>query len=77
MKLVIVQIAIVTEILNCSYSLHTCAKAFAQINKKFKSDVNDKLIVQRSELIVSGGGNLSENWAKAIEKNCSIKVNMK
>ncbi len=26
---------------------------FAQINKKFKSDVNKKLIVQRSELIVS------------------------
>ncbi len=26
---------------------------FAQINKKLKSDVNKKLIVQRSELIVS------------------------
>ncbi len=37
----------------------------AQINKKFQSDVNKKLIVQRSELIGL------KNWTKAIEKNCN------
>ncbi len=38
---------------NCTYCLCTHAKVFAQINKKFQSDVNKKLIVQRSEVIVS------------------------
>ncbi len=42
MQLVVVQTAD-----NCTYHLQ-----FAQINKKFQSDVNKKLIVQRSELIV-------------------------
>ncbi len=45
---------------------------FAQINKKFQSDVNEKLMVQRYELVVSGKKKNSENWAKAIEKNCNI-----
>ncbi len=46
------QLVVVLTADNCTYCLHTCAKAFAQINKKFQSDVNKKLIVQRSELIV-------------------------
>ncbi len=41
---------------------------FAQINKKFQSDVNKKLIVQRSELIVSRKKIIWElnqsNWEK-------------
>ncbi len=43
---------------------------FAQINKKLQSDVNKKLIVQRSELIVSKKRKF-ENRAKAIEKTCN------
>ncbi len=45
----------------------------AQINNNIQSDVNKKLIVQRSEHIVSGGGGggILENWAKAIEKICN------
>ncbi len=45
---------------------------FAQINKKFQSDVNKKLIVQRPELIVSEKDISFNNWAKAIEKNCNV-----
>ncbi len=47
MQLVVVQTAE-----NCTYAPKHLQ--FAQINKKFQSDVNKKLIVQRSELIVSG-----------------------
>ncbi len=49
MQLVVVQTAE-----NCTYVPKHLQ--FSQINKKFQSDVNKKLIVQRSELIVSGGG---------------------
>ncbi len=44
---------------------------FAQINKKFQSDVNKKLSVQRSELIVSKKNISFKNWAKAIQL-CNI-----
>jgi len=48
---------------------------FAQINKKFQSDVKKKRIVQRSELNVLGNKKKTfENWAKAIEKNCNYSV---
>ncbi len=46
---------------------------FAQINKKFQSDVNKNLSVQRSETIVSRKKKI-KNWAKAIEKNCNINT---
>ncbi len=63
MKLVIVQIAD-----NCSYGLHTSAKAFAQINKKFKSDVNDKLISEIWTYCFGGKKLIRElsqsNWEK-------------
>ncbi len=41
------QLVVVQTADNCTYCLHTW-----QINKKFQSDVNKKLLVQRSELIV-------------------------
>ncbi len=41
---------------------------FAQINKKFQSDVNKKLIVQKSELIVSREKNNSRIEPKQLRK---------
>ncbi len=67
-------------LINKQYAISCCAKCrqlyllfahmpkhlqFAQINKRFQSDVNKKLIVQRSELIVS-------KKIEQIEKNCKI-----
>ncbi len=47
---------------------------FAQINNKYQSDVNEKILVQRSELIVSKKKKKFEHWAEAIEKNCNVLV---
>ncbi len=41
---------------------------FAQINKKFQSDVNKKLIVQKFELIVSREKNNSRIEPKQLRK---------
>ncbi len=62
------QLVVVQNTDNCTYFLcaHMCPKhlQFAQINKKFQSDVNNKLIVQRSELVV-------------LEKNYNLRIEPK
>ncbi len=47
---------------------------FAQINKKFQSDVNKKLIVQRSELIVSREKNNLRIEPKQLRKTIIVRV---
>ncbi len=63
------------------YEISCCANCrqlhlqFAQINKKFQSDVNKKLIVQRSELIVSKKKTHLRIEPKQNEKNCTLQYN--
>ncbi len=64
------------------YEISCCANCrqlhlqFAQINKKFQSDVNTKLIVQRSELIVSKKKHIGELRQSKMRKTVHFKTTL-